>query len=137
MGYIRLLHPKNYEKHRGRFSDVCFRKSKDGGLSVFDPDCAIATSGLIEAHVKRFYPQLAGHPPIYIAFEDADLPQGAVVTATPSDSGDLCHREIDGVSNNALKKALMALPEDRYKICDPAGDKTVGEAEHKTLMQDA
>lgn len=100
---------------------------------MFDPDCAVAASGLIANHVQKFYPDLSGNPPIYLAFDDDDLPEGVIVKATPSDTGDDCHREIDGVGNGALKRALMALPADKFMICDPAGERQLSGADHEAL----
>lgn len=92
---------------------------------------------MIATHIEKFYPALSGEPPVYVVFSDDDLPEGATVAVTPSDSGDLCHREIDGVGNNALKKSLMALPPERYMICDEAGDREMISADYERLSEAA
>jgi hypothetical protein len=130
MGYVRLVHPKHWESNRGRFSDLAYKKSTDGGLSVFDVECAEQDSGLICEHIRRYYENVGGDPAIFVVLEPADLPPAAKVARTPSKSpveiaagatNDECHHEVDGVGDKALKKALMKVSLDRFRICDTQG----------------
>lgn len=130
MGYVRLVHPKHWESNRSRFSDLAYKKSSDGGLSVFDVECAERDGGLICAHIARYYPNVGGDPAIFVIIESGELPEGATVAQTPSATpeqvaagleDDECHHEVDGVGNGALKRALMQIPLERYMICDAQG----------------
>ena len=47
MEFVRLVHPRNFDKTLGRFNDLAFKKSSGGGgMSVFELTCAEAASGL-------------------------------------------------------------------------------------------
>jgi len=133
MGHVRLVHPKHWEPARDGFMDLAFKKP----LSVFDVDCALAASGgVICAHIRRFYPEQGGDPPVFMVIEDAELPAGFRFDVNPSDTGDDCHREIDGVSARALKKALMSRPWQTYFICDPNGQRALTRADVASFSRD-
>src|SRR4051794_2108934 len=103
MAYVRLIHPREFDHETGRFSDLAFKKSRDGlGMSVFDVDCAKASSQTICAHIQRYYPHQSGDPPIFYIVEESELPPDSDILSTMSTTGDECHREIAGVSNNRL-----------------------------------
>jgi hypothetical protein len=90
-------------------------------MSIIELDCAnLASSGLICAHIRRYYPGLAGEPPVFCIFSDSQLPPGFRIESTPSDTGDECHREVFDVSNGQLKK-LRERELGTYFICEESG----------------
>lgn len=84
-------------------------------MSIIEVDCARASTGLICAHIEKFYPAVGGKPPVFCIFSDAELPDGYSMTSTPSDTGDDCHREVDA-SNRQLKK-MRERPRGGYSTC--------------------
>ncbi len=120
MEYIRLVHPKNFDFNRGRFSDLAFKRSSDGGMSIIDRICAEGVSGgLICHHIRVFYPAISGEPPIFYILQDNELPSGFTLRETLSDTGDKCHREVDDVSDNQLYKAFKNKREPHmFFTCD-------------------
>jgi len=121
MQYIRPVHPKNFDFERGKFNDLVFKKSSDSGMSVFERACAEATSGSICRHIEVYYSVLSGVPPVFYIIEEEELPTGYDIKPTVSDTGDKCHREVDGVSGKSIKKAFdnkRAL--HLFHICDVA-----------------
>jgi hypothetical protein len=86
-------------------------------MSVVELDCATADGGLICDHIHKFYPEVGGTPAVFCIFSDAELPVGFTVQETLSDTGDECHREVDGVSNKQLKK-MRDRALGSYSICD-------------------
>src|SRR4051794_6937893 len=106
MEYVRLVHPRHFDRVKQRFNDLAFKRSSgDGGMSVFDRLCAEATSGVICEHIAQFYHGLAGDPAVFYILNDNELPPDFSVIETLSDTGDACHREIMDVGNSALKRA--------------------------------
>ncbi len=119
MAYVRLVHPDHFDSVRGEFNDLAFRKSSDGGMSIFERACAEATSGVICTHIHQFYPNVVGVPVVFCFLEAADLPPAAIITPTLSDTGDECHREVDGVGNGALKNKLRPKRAwANFKVCE-------------------
>jgi hypothetical protein len=88
MEFVRLVHPRNFDKIRGRFNDLAFKKSSGGGMSVFELTCAENASGLICAHIEKFY------------------------------KGVDCHCDVTGVSNGRLKKTFKDRHWSAFFICD-------------------
>ena len=129
MEYIRLIHPRLYDHTRKCFNDLAFKKSSGGGgMSVVEVECAANTSRVICDHLNSFYSGVGGEPPVFCRFSDRELPVGTEILSTPSDSGDLCHREVHNVSNNALKKMRYRTLEN-FSICDLYGSRSVTEAD--------
>jgi len=121
MGHIRLVHPKHWERGRARFGDLAFKSAGDAGMSIFESDCATARSGLICEHIDHFYKGVGGEPPIFLIVEDDEWPEGYSLKHVESDTGDDCHREVEGVTDKRIKKALMKRPWSDYMICAPDG----------------
>ena len=124
MAFVRLCHPKHYEKYKQRFKSLAFKlSSEDGGASTFDRDCGIATSGTLCAHIARFYPNVGGDPAVFRIFEPSELPNSAHFDREKSDSGDECHHNVRGVTNNQLKKVLEDWGSEGFQICDGSGQR--------------
>lgn len=121
---VALNVPYHFDRIRNRFVDYVFKPSSDGsGISAFDEDCAVATSRTACVHLRKFYPSIAGTPGAYWRFDADTLPAGSSVVATPSTSGDDCHRNIQKLSKkrswtflkNAMKKDLFMT--DAFMVC--------------------
>src|SRR5882724_6133027 len=112
MELVLLLHISQYDESLDppRFRSSCFERSGDGtGISVFDRECAEETTGSICAHARAFYGEIIGEPPIFWSFDEAILPEGYSLDEVPSDTGDDCHRNIEGISDNRAKKFFKKL----------------------------
>ena len=119
MELVLLLHISHYDERLGRFRSECFERSGDGtGISVIDAECSIETTGSICAHARAFYGKIAWQPPIFWRFDEAILPAGSWLDAVPSDTGDMCHRNIEGLSNGRAKKFFKRQENPIFYICD-------------------
>jgi hypothetical protein len=76
---------------------------------------------MICGHLAEYYPG-QGIPSIFCVLDDDEIPPDATVISTPSDTGDCCHREIDGTSRQALKRFYRSFRTiERFQICDETG----------------
>ncbi len=68
-------------------------------------------------HLEHYYPGVVGEPITYWQIP-ASLPPDARIEETQSDSGDPCHRQLLGLSNNQSKKFFKrsCRPED-IRVC--------------------
>ncbi len=135
MGHVRLVHPKHWERSRNRFGDLAFKSVPGSGLSIFDIACAEAASSLICAHIEAFYKNVGGDPAVFLIVADEEWPAGYQLDATPSDSGDDCHREVVGVKDKHIKKALMKRPWSDYLICAPDGVRPLTAADIASFIE--
>ena len=104
-------------------------------MSIFDRDCAEAASGLICAHIEQFYKGLGGDPPVFYLLDENELPAGFVMTPTPSDSGDVCHFEVDGCSNKRLYKAFKdKCGWQKFHTCENGEIRPLAEADVKAFQ---
>ncbi len=72
MGFIRTLHILKFDKNAKRFTSDTFKKHKNGGISVFDEQCAKETSNnSLCTHIEVFYNTTVGNP---ICYCKLDLP---------------------------------------------------------------
>jgi hypothetical protein len=134
MEYIRLVHPRSFNRERREFDDLAFKKSSGGGMSIFEVECATAASGLICEHIRKFYPHVAGQPAVFCRLQDADFPDGAHLIESLSDRGDDCHRELDRIGNGALKRHFRAKRAwENFFICSDEGARKLEEADLDTL----
>lgn len=126
MEYVRLFHPNHFDSRLGRFKSSAFKNSSNGGgASIFELDCGIKISGDVCSHIKRFYPNVGGDPAVYWVFEADELPQGSSLEAAPSNTGDLCHRNIKNVSDTYLRSIVIKLKTTNFMICDAAGTRSL------------
>src|SRR5438445_1408970 len=98
MEYVRILSRRHWGRRKSRFQSLAFKPSStDGGISVFDKQCAIRRSGNICGHIRSFYHHISDEPPIFWEFSNSILPQGTTFTNEVSDNGDECHGNITGL----------------------------------------
>ena len=118
MELIRLLHPREYDRHVNLFRSSCFTNSSDKtGISLIDLACVRTRRMPVCLHIERYYPGVVEEPIPYWRIP-ADLPSDVQVEEKVSDTGDPCHRQIVGLSNNRSTKFFKRLcrPED-IRVC--------------------
>ena len=123
MEYIRLVHPENYDRDTGFFSDIEFKgKSADGsGMSLVQLECAAAASGgLICQHFQDKYSSVAAHPPIFLILSEAEFPDNVTLHNSPEfhPQKDPCHWDARSTTNDKQLKKLRKRPITDYSICE-------------------
>ena len=118
MELIRLLHPREYDRHAKRFRSSCFTNSSDKtGISLIDLACVRTRRTPVCLHIERYYLGVVGEPITYWRIP-ADLPSDAQVEETASDTGDPCHRQLVGLSNNRSTKFFKrSCRPDDIRVC--------------------
>ena len=112
--------PEHYSRELGRFTSAAFQPSSSGlGISVFDSQCGIDCSGSECRHIQRFYEGDPGSASIFWRFSADILPAGCEVVATPSASGDKCHRNVTEVSRSQRRRIASGnFQIENLEICD-------------------
>src|SRR5262245_33420275 len=128
MELIRFIHSKNFDHVRGRFNDLCFKNLR-GALSVVHRECVDATGATICAHARRYYSSIAGEPPIFLLVRAEALPAPNQIEQSPSLSGDECHHDVKGISDNRLKKFFKALDWREFFICENGAHRPLTQAD--------
>ncbi len=126
MEYIRLLHPRDFDRRRNRFTSLALRNLQ-GSLSVIDPDCVEGTGAGLCDHIRRYYPGITGEPPIFWRFDSSVLPVSHRVETQPSTSGDDCHRNIHGVTDGSYRAVIINIAVSNYSICCEGGTRDLTE----------
>jgi len=117
--FVRILHAYDYSYEQKRFKSTAFQNSKDGGgISIFDPDCALGRSDSICRHITKFYSAISDDPPVFWRRSIQEIPDGSELRAIPSDTGDDCHFDIHGLSNNKSGKFFKRNQVDSIYICE-------------------
>lgn len=130
MRIVRAIHRLHYSEHEKRFKSIAFEASDDGGVSVFDANCAERESGSICAHLQKHYVpiDIASDPPIYWEFDQDILPPGCVVERTPTE--DPCHHDIR-LNKKKSKKFFKDQTKEKglepFMICDNSGLRPLSE----------
>src|SRR6266568_8714955 len=118
MEAIRLVHLRHFDPKRRRFTSVAFKNSsKGGGVSIIERECALRTSASVCHHIATFYREIAGYPAIFWLFDTEILPSSTQLDNVPSDSGDDCHYNIRGVSDDTLRDIFVAVPISAFSVC--------------------
>jgi hypothetical protein len=146
MEVIRVLNLRQFDRAVRRFRNtVCKNSTKPtgdtpdgkGGFSVFVATCAClnaADSSCICGHIARFYSEIGPEPCAFWRFDTSllDPPdpnpaqiKSPVIVEVPSDSGDLCHRNIHCVGNSRLERKFKEhAKEEAMRICADGRSKT-------------
>jgi hypothetical protein len=108
MELIRLIRKDDYwDNNLGRFQSFAFSNSSKGGISVIDKDCILASGRNVCDHIRTFYAKsLTGSPPVYWEFDRELLPDKCHLEQKTTESGDYCHHNIHGLSDNKAGKLL-------------------------------
>lgn len=122
MRLVRTIHQKYYDSELGRFTSLAFKPASNGGISVFDCECAMRRSGTLCSHISQFYAEVSGAPPIFWVFDTGILPADLEIQNSVSTSGDSCHRDIHNLSAKQARGILksVSVPND-FCICNPDG----------------
>ena len=118
MWFIRLSHPRHYDRTKNRFNSMALKKSSDGsGASIISRKCIDDTGKTICDHIRDFYPDVSGEPPVFWEFDEALLPNDSRIEQVTSESGDECHHAIHDVSNGKLRKLIIEVPIEDAAVC--------------------
>lgn len=122
MDFVRLLNTKHFDPKRGKFTSLAFKNSTGGGASVISTHC-VAQSGIpICSHIDAYYPErITGRPPIFWDFPASILPIGWDLQQQTSETGDVCHHNIIGVSDRQLRSLLGSAVLSDFSICASDG----------------
>ena len=117
--YIRILPKRHYYKDLGRFASLAFKNLK-GGISIIRKSCISDTGNQICKHLNYYYKSVDAPPHIVWIFDINILPPTAIIKRKDSHTGDKCHYNIKGLSNNLAKRIFSANFDllDSGKICN-------------------
>ena len=98
-----------------------FKNSSNGsGISVISVECIVKNTGDICEHAEKFYNHVSGTPIIFWEFDGNYFP-GCSFEQETSDSGDECHHNMNGLSNNQAGKIIKKLPIEDLRLCAESG----------------
>lgn len=137
MAYIRLLNfSLHYSKELGRFKSPAFENTgKPPGISVIDLDCANHSSGNACQHCARYYAAVAGLPIIFWTIPDQIVEDGCHLEQETTESGDVCHYNIRGLSDNRARKIIIRVPIEELMICADEGPRSMTGDDLNALLQ--
>jgi len=69
----------------------------------------VASSGSVCEHIRRYYAGLGGPDPVLWHLDSGDFPSSCSLAQQDSSSGDQCHYNIVGLSNNKAGKLFKRL----------------------------
>ena len=98
-----------------------FSRSTSGGISVFDTRCAVEHSDGECPHIGRYYPCVAGEPPVFWRIDPCLLPKDCWLTCESSTTGDTCHRNLHGLARGRRRSMIKGLSIEDLEICDGDG----------------
>ncbi len=124
MPLIRIINiQKHYSKKRKRLAGMALRPSStNGGISVFDKDCANEESTTICKHIERYYPAVAGVPMVFWEIPtNAIPPLPCIAKATINSNGDKCHYEFFNWDSEQSENVIRGVPLTDLEICTDKG----------------
>ena len=143
MEVVRLIRISEWIEKEQRFGSPGFSVSNsDGGISVIKCSCVAERNAPICKHIRDFYQKsTTGDPPVYWKFDTDIIPESIELKQKTTDSGDVCHFNITGISQNKARKffkkiqlgknkdsALFAEIMNQglvFKICEPDNNSRV------------
>lgn len=133
MEYIRLLHKRHYDHHRGRFQTLVFKNTSrprgGPGISVISVQCILDAGRTLCQHIREYYARVADEPPIFWRFSPHILPSGYRLEPQESDTGDVCHYNIVGLSDKQAEDYFRERAADlpSFRICSNHADRPLAE----------
>lgn len=119
MNFIRILNALHYDPRKQRFTSLAFKNSTGGGISALHQECVLAQNQTPCQHIERYYPPpTSSQPPIFWSFNEAILPTGFTAEQQTTQSGDVCHYNLLGVSDKAARDLLIRQRLADYQICE-------------------
>jgi len=106
---IRLIRRVLYDTRKHRFQSTAFRNSSDfSGISIVSRECVCATGGRTCSHVRKYYGPVAGEPVIFWMFSTDIFPSCCRLVQQTSETGDICHYNLVGLSQGDAKQIFRA-----------------------------
>ena len=124
MSFIRAINiTLHYSKKKKRLASLAFRpSSSNGGISVFDKNCAIRNSGTICDHIKRYYSRIARTPIVFWEVPDDTIPPlPCIVRQTDGENGDECHHEFFNWDYKSAENTIKDVILETLDICTNEG----------------
>lgn len=122
---VRLLHPSHFSERKNRYTSLAFRPS-GGGVSVINTGCIAEKGRTICAHAEQYYSRrIRGSPTIFWRIGTAELAPGHELVQQTTDTGDECHYNIVGMSEQQCRELLHSKQVTDFEICDPNGSRKV------------
>ena len=131
MRYLRVIHPKHFDPEGKRINDLAFTISRDkSGISVVDTECVEQANNSICDHLRRFYPDpIGGNPLVFWRIPDDPLFAECNWEPSLSSTGDECHRNLKGISNNKAHKFFNRQPLSSFTVCDGQNERPLQESD--------
>ena len=117
MQYVRIVPREHWDTNKKRFTTLAFKPSSDDGISVIEKQCLSEISASVCDHIRKYYPHISGEPPIFWEFPDNILPPSVRFIPIPSDRGDLCHRDVSGLSEKEARKIFKGVSLEEFSVC--------------------
>ena len=121
MALIRLISKIHFDRNKDRFKSLAFKNSslsRGGGISVIKEECILERSKSICSHIRRYYHQTVGEPYIFWEIPSDALPSSSYeLEEQTSTSGDECHHNIQGISDQQARGIFMAVRISDLQIC--------------------
>ena len=81
-------------------------------------ECVLAQNQTPCQHIAQFYPPpTSSQPPLFWAFDEAALLTGFTAEQQTTESGDVCHYNLLGVSDKAARDLLIRQSLVDFQIC--------------------
>lgn len=109
MEFIRII-SNHYHPGKKRFHHRCFRNYKTG-ISVISRECIRSEyKTSVCGHIDQFYEsKTTGNPPVvYWLFNSNIIKDTVAFKNTPGETGDKCHYDIIGLSNEEAKEIYQS-----------------------------
>ena len=121
MRFVRVIHPTHIDSEYKRATNLAFKnssKERGGGISTFEYDCAIRASGSVCQHIKNYYPSpISGDPILYWIIPDDPIFNDSEWKPKVSAAGDICHYNLEGLSNNKAEKFVKKQSLAAFSLC--------------------
>ncbi len=119
MKFIRIVNAIHYDPRKQRFASLAFKNSTGGGISVVHLECVLAQNHSPCQHIEKFYPPpTSSHPLIFWEFDEALLPASFTAEQQTTQSGDICHYNLLGISDKAARDLLIQCSLAGFQICE-------------------
>lgn len=118
MRLVRILNAMHFDPRKQRFTSLAFKNSTGGGISVVSKECIQQQDRTVCDHIKRYYPPpTSSMPPIFWEIAEELLPPEYTLTQQTSPTGDICHYNIEGISDKHAREMLLHCQLDEFRIC--------------------
>ena len=103
MQLIRILDSKHWKSKEKRYSQMAFRNSSGGGISAICEKCVFQNGRTVCEHIRYYYSKYK-EPFVYWIFSIKNLPSNYKLNQEDSPTGDICHFNINGITNKQTKQ---------------------------------